>query len=104
MSNQQPRPLKREEQSSESSQTELISRLYSTLAPQLTAQFTSMGKRFDILEGAHRSIGNKVDKLEGRIDKLEERFDRRFDGVEGRPDRLETNVAAILRILQSRKG
>jgi chromosome segregation ATPase len=65
---------------------------------QMTRFETNVNERFERLESRMDGLENRMDRLEDRMDGLENRMDRlenRMDGLENRMDKLETKMDII---------
>ena len=105
--NQQPRPLRREEQSTESFQTEMISRMYSIVEKEMTNQFKATNGKLAAMDARIAAMDNKIGAMDNKIGILEgahRSLQQEFKGVRRDLGRMEGQIASILRILQSREG
>ena len=105
--NQQPHPLRQEEQSMESFQTEMISRMYSIVEKEMTNQFKAINGKLAAVDTRIVAMENKNGILKGAHWSLQQEFKgirhdlgtfiQKVDGMEGQ-------IASILRIFQSCEG
>ena len=119
--NQQPRPLRREEQSTESFQTEMISRMYSIVEKEMTNQFKATNGKLAAMDARIAAMDNKIGAMDNKIGAMDNKIgilegahrslQQEFKGVRRdlgtfmqKVDGMEGQIASILRILQSREG